>query len=141
MPSRSGGYLHFTPEARALFAEFANRHGLTYVENHEAPVEVLWEFPVQAKLSEPIVLGLQNADELNFGGGKFWSYFFPFRDEVESFEQVIDAWVAGEARVVSRLFGEELQLREGERWSGVYSALRLWPDFKRGPVIQHRPSP
>lgn len=61
-------------EAIELFTRFAARHGLTHMKI-DAPVEVFWEFPVQAKLSHRIVLGLQNNDELNFGVGDFWSYF------------------------------------------------------------------
>lgn len=67
----------YTTQAKALFGRFAERHGLSYAISPDAPVEVLWTFPEQPKLSMPITLGLQNLDELNFGVSDFWSYFFP----------------------------------------------------------------
>jgi len=82
----------YTDEATALFSRFAKRHGLHHLEI-DAPVEVLWEFPIQTGLSLPLTLGLQNNDELNFGVPGFWSYFFPFPRIAEEFESCLDAWL------------------------------------------------
>ena len=118
----------FTRQAAALFARFASKHGLTYVEGN-APVELLWEFPVQSKLTHRIVLCLQNNDELNFGVGGFWSYFFPFEDKHVEFEKVIDKWVEGNARIVSRagvlIQTLELQVLENGHWNTAYAAKSL----------------
>ena len=113
----------FTEKAQALFQRFAARHGLQYSVTPDAPIEVMWEFPEQPKLSLPIILGLQNLDELNFGVSDFWSYFFPFPDVVEDFEAILDAWVVGDARVGktgsrSRI----LQMRKNDLWETVYGA-------------------
>lgn len=89
----------YTDDAVALFSRFASRHGLFY-ETIDAPVEVMWKFPVQEKLLVHVTLGLQNNDELNFGVPGFWSYFFPFPHVAGNFEKYIDAWVAGTARIV-----------------------------------------
>lgn len=130
----------FTSEAESLFATFALRHGLAYEIDDKAPVEVCWRFPAQPGLSEPIILGLQNGDELNFGVGKFWSYFFPFLERVDEFARVLDAWVGGEARVISRVFSEDLQLRDGDRWRKVYSAGRIWPELGARRIVRNCPT-
>ena len=118
----------FTEQAAALFARFASKHGLTYMVGN-APVELLWTFPVQSKLTHPIVLGLQNNDELNFGVGGFWSYFFPFEDKHVEFEKVIDKWVEGNARIISMagilIQTLELQVLENGRWNTAYAAKSL----------------
>jgi hypothetical protein len=92
----------------------------------DAPIEVLWEFPVQAKLVHRIVLGLQNNDELNFGVGDFWSYFFPYSKKEAEFERLIDAWVECRARVIPRpgwLFRTlELQVLDSGEWTKAYGA-------------------
>lgn len=115
----------FTMEAKALFARFAAKHELDY-KVLEAPIEVLWEFPTQAKLRHRIVLGLQNNDELNFGVGPFWSYLFPYSDKHSEFENLINKWVEGEARIVPRpglIFQTiELQLWCDGGWTNAYSA-------------------
>ncbi len=113
----------FTTQAEALFTRFPERHGLTFEVEPDVPMEVCWTFPEQPKLSTPLILGLQNGDELNFGVSDFWSYFFPFEAVESKFDRILDAWVAGEARVAitgrrSRL----LQLREGDAWETVYGA-------------------
>lgn len=120
----------FTNEAETMFRDFANRHGLLY-EIETAPMEVCWTFPKQPKLSLPITLGLQNADELNFGVSDFWSYFFPFEEVADKFERILDAWVQGEARVaiVGRK-GRILQVRDGRRWKSVYHANRFLPIWR-----------
>jgi hypothetical protein len=123
----------YTEEATALFARFARKHELRYEVTH-APVEVMWEFPVQPKLSLRIVLALQNNDELNFGVGNFWSYFFPFEKKQIEFEKIIDKWVEGAARIVpkSGIFTQalELQLLEDGGWKSVYSANSIrWRRF------------
>jgi hypothetical protein len=115
-----------TREAEVLFARFAERHGLAYRVETDAPIEVCWTFPAQDKLSLPVTLGLQNGDELNLGVSDFWSYFFPFEKVAVEFERIMDAWVEGDARIVlkgrkSRL----LQLREPDGWRSVYRA--GWP--------------
>jgi hypothetical protein len=112
-----------TAKAERLFQEFAKRHGLRFEPDAEAPIEVCWTFPVQPGLSIPITLGLQNLDELNFGVGEFWSYFFPFDDVAARFEELIDAWTEGDARVAmtGRSSGW-LQIRDGASWKTVYSA-------------------
>lgn len=114
---------NYTREAEALFARFAERHGLTYQVETGVPMEVCWTFPEQEKLFLPVTLGLQNGDELNFGVSDFWSYFFPFEKVAEKFEHILDAWVAGDARIAitgrrSRL----LQLRQGDQWQPAYGA-------------------
>lgn len=118
----------FTVEATALFARFAAKHGLTYAAV-DAPVEVLWEFPVQAKLSRRIVLGLQNNDELNFGVEDFWSYFFPFTDKKSEFEYLINSWVEGAARIVPKpgliVQSLELQVLEPDGWRVAYDVSSL----------------
>lgn len=113
----------FTTEAEALFRRFAGRHGLTYHVETGVPMEVCWTFPEQPKLSMPLTLGLQNWDELNFGVSDFWSYFFPFETVASEFESILDAWVAGDARVAITGFRSRLlQVREGSRWKTVYGA-------------------
>jgi hypothetical protein len=59
-------HYNYTTEATVLFQQFAERHTLTYMPV-DAPIEVLWKFPIQPKLTLPVSLGLQNRDELNFG--------------------------------------------------------------------------
>lgn len=113
----------YTAEAEALFFLFAERHGLKYEVVQGAPIEVCWSFPKQSKLSLPIVLGLQNGDELNFGVADFWSYFFPFEAVAETFERILDAWIAGDARIANTGFRSRLlQIRDGHRWTTVYGA-------------------
>jgi hypothetical protein len=120
-------------EAEALFRRFADRHGLIFEAESDVPMEVCWTFPEQPSLSMPLTLGLQNGDELNFGVSDFWSCFFPFEDAAERFERLLDAWVAGNARVA--LTGRRtrlLQMREGERWVTVGANGCLFP-FRRKP--------
>jgi len=113
----------YTTEAEELFRRFAERHTLTYQIETGVPMEVCWTFPEQPKLSIPLTLGLQNCDELNFGVSDFWSYFFPFETVSDEFERILDAWVAGNARVATTGFRSRLlQVREGTRWKTVYGA-------------------
>jgi hypothetical protein len=95
----------------------------------DAPVEVLWEFPIQPGLHHPIVLCLQNNDELSFGVNEFWTYLFPFPDKSAFFERIIDAWVEGRARIVPHpgwlLQTLELQILENGVWAEAYSARSL----------------
>ena len=117
----------YTCKATELFLSLASRHGLSYESEAESPIDLLWTFPKQAKLSLPFSLGLQNGDELNFGVSDFWSYFFPFCDVAEHFESIVDAWIEGSARVAavgSR--GRILQVRDSEGWDTVYRA-NIWP--------------
>ncbi|WP_156340206.1 hypothetical protein [Sphingomonas sp. Leaf17] len=115
-------------EATALFTRFAERHRLVYTVVPDAPIEVLWEFPEQDGLSFPITLGLQNGDELNFGVADFWSNFFPFEKSALTFERALDAWVAGDARIVRvALGGRALQLLDTGQWTTVYRANCLLP--------------
>src|SRR5260370_113658 len=93
--------VHYTEEATALFSGFARRHGLDHLEV-DAPVEVMWEFPTQKRLSLPLTSGLQNNGELNFGVPGFRSYFFPFPRIAEEFESCFDAWLLRQARIVRR---------------------------------------
>jgi hypothetical protein len=120
--------LDFTEQVAALFTRFADRYGLRYT-TIDAPVELLWEFPIQPKLSHLIVLGLQNNDELNFGVGDFWSYFFPFEEKQIEFEKIIDKWVEGAARIVPKpgilIQGQELQTLENGAWNTAYAARSL----------------
>lgn len=131
----------YTREAEALFTRFAERHQLSYEIEHDAPVELLWTFPVQVRLAFPIILGLQNCDELNFGVSDFWSYFFPFEKAAAQFERILDAWVTGEARVaVTGSRGRVLQLWEKGRWRSVYGANRILPVWRRPKrTIENRP--
>jgi hypothetical protein len=133
--------LDHSEEATALFTRFAERHRLTYTVEADAPVEVLWEFPAQDGLSLPIVLGLQNRDELNFGVAKFWSSFFPFEKTASTFEVALHAWVAGKARIVGvALGGRALQLLDDGRWKTIYRDNCLLP-VPRNPrrTITNRP--
>lgn len=112
-----------TAEAEALFRRFAERHGLRYEVETGVPMEACWTFPEQPKLSMPLTLGLQNRDELNFGVSDFWSCFFPFEKVADRFEHILDAWIAGNARIaVTGFRGRLLQVREGARWKTVYAA-------------------
>jgi hypothetical protein len=117
---------HYIREATALFAGFAQRHGLTYIEERDAPIEVLWRFPVQTKLSHKIALGLQNNDELNLGVCEFWSFLFPFPKVSGDFAQMIDAWVEGRARIVRRqrflrpLSTSRFEIHDGKEWRVAY---------------------
>jgi hypothetical protein len=130
-----------TDKAVALFARFAERHRLRYEIEDDVPVEVLWTFPVQEGLIHSLVLGLQNGDELNFGVSDFWSYFFPFEENAEGFERILDAWMAGEARVaVTGRWGRVLQLRDDGKWRSVYFANRLMPLWRKPlRTIENRP--
>jgi len=124
----------YTAEAQALFRRFAERHELTYEVAEGVPIEVCWTFPEQPKLSLPLILGLQNRDELNFGVGDFWSYFFPFERVAAGFEEVLDAWVAGTARVaVMHGRGRLLQIQDGDTWRAVYGANGCLFPFRRWP--------
>jgi hypothetical protein len=125
---------NFTREAEELFRRFANRHDLTFAVDTDPSIEVLWTFPAQTKLSMSITLGLQNNDELNFGVSDFWSYFFPFDKVVDTFDRILDAWVAGEARIgVIGWRGRVLQLREHDEWTTVYKANIWLPFLRRAP--------
>jgi hypothetical protein len=122
-----------TELAIALFKRFADKHGLSYAIV-DSPIELLWEFPIQPKLRQKIVLGLQNADELNFGVGDFWSYFFPFEEKRTEFETIIDSWVQGNARIVRKpgifIQTQELQIFENDAWNTAYAAKSLtWHRF------------
>ena len=136
----------YTPQATTLFSRFAERHGLAY-QAVDAPVEILWEFPEQVGLSLPMTLGLQNNDELYFGVPGFWSYFFPFPKVASEFEQVLDAWVEGRARIARRGLTSRLQVPIGNgTWSTVYTARGhlTWDhpsEFIQNIVAPHRPPP
>ncbi|WP_425995134.1 hypothetical protein [Caulobacter sp. DWR1-3-2b1] len=118
----------YTQQATELFGRFADRHGLRYEIGSDAPVEVWWSFPRQDKLSEELTLALQNNDELNFGVGKFWSYFFPFDSVCSDFEALLDDWIAGQARIQDYAFGTSvLEHRRDGSWLEIYSAHSLWP--------------
>ena len=82
-------------------------------------------------------LCLQNNDELNFGVGSFWSYFFPFPDVERKFEEQIDAWVEGRARIVPKagflIQVLELQVLENGEWNEAYGAASL--TFKKRPPL------
>jgi len=121
-----------TAKAEALFRDFAERHGFRFDVVPDVPMEVCWTFPIQSGLPLPITLGLQNLDELNFGVGDFWSYFFRFDDVAARFDEIIDAWVAGDARVaITGSRTRLLQLREGEVWKTTYGANGLCPFGRR----------
>ena len=112
-----------TEDAIALFSGFVSRYGLTYEVDTEAPVEVMWRIPAQTGLSLPLILGLQNSDELNLGIEEFWSYFFPFDDVTQQFEMILDKWVVGDARIgIAGRRGRILQLRDGDEWETAYKA-------------------
>jgi hypothetical protein len=114
----------YTAQATDLFARFVQRHALTFHAVPDAPIEVLWELPIQQGLTVPITLGLQNGDELNFGVPGFWSYFFPFPTVSAGFERMLDAWLDGQARIVKGDFmtGRRLQFRAGQEWTTFYTA-------------------
>ncbi len=116
-----------TEDAITLFLRFVSRHGFTHEVDMEAPVEVMWIVPAQTGLSLPLVLGLQNSDELNLGVEEFWSYFFPFDDVAREFEEILDKWVAGDARILAIGWrGQDLQVREGDGWRTAYSSNRFF---------------
>lgn len=118
--------------AKVLFARFAWRHRLAWREEREAPVELLWHFPVQRGLAWPVTLGLQNGDALNFGVAGFWSHVFPFETAAAGFERALDASVLGEARIVHvPLGGRALQILDHGRWTTVYRANCLLPVPRR----------
>jgi hypothetical protein len=123
----------YVEDASALFERFATRHGL-YYEALDAPVEIMWVFPIQEKLSWPLTLGLQNNDELNFGVPGFWSYFFPFPKVAKDFESYLDLWVTGQARIVRhpgwfRITSvSSLEILTAGQWNNVYGgAGDDWP--------------
>jgi hypothetical protein len=121
----------YTRDAEVLFDRFAHRHRLSHGLEH-VPIELCWTFPTQRGLTLPITLGLQNGDELNFGVADFWSYIFPFPDVATEFEEIIDAWVAGAARIA--VFGRHVRVLEvcnSGQWRSVYSANRLFPGRAR----------
>ncbi len=129
-----------TEDAIVLFSNFVSRHGFTYEVDETAPVETMWVIPSQAGLSLPLVLGLQNNDELNLGVEKFWSYFFPFDDVAEEFEEILEKWVAGDARLLAVGWrGKVLEVRNGHDWKIVYEA-NCWFSRKVKAVIQNDPS-
>jgi hypothetical protein len=111
-------------EAEALFSRFADRHQLAFRVDAKAPVELFWEFPAQERLTHPIVLGLQNNDELNFGVADFWSYFFPFPEHSDQFALILDAWVQGTARVVEYTWfrGRSIEVFKNGLWTKIYQA-------------------
>ncbi|MDO9412191.1 MAG: hypothetical protein Q7T81_06415 [Pseudolabrys sp.] len=124
---------NYTDAAISLFTRFSERHDLVY-KALDAPVEVMWEFPVQERLSLPLTLGLQNRDELNFGAPGFWSYFFPFPAVSENFERYLDAWALGQARIIHRpgrlriTSTSTLEVLTDGKWLSVYSASGSpWP--------------
>ncbi len=124
-----------TTDAEKMFQRFAARHGLTFEVDQNAPIEVCWRFPEQANLSLPITLGLQNCDELNFGVSDFWSYFFPYSKVEREFENILDAWIVGDARVaVTHGRGRFLQVRSGEDWQTVYGASGCLLPWSRKPT-------
>jgi hypothetical protein len=133
----------YTPEATALFTRFAQRHGLVY-QMTDAPIEVMWEFPAQDRLAIPIILGLQNCDELNFGVSCFWSYFHPFPLVSTEFETIIDAWVEGRARIAhSGMFNaRSLQVLTADKWITVYKTKSLGREkcSHPGKLLQNRRS-
>lgn len=115
----------YSVEAEQLFLHFAQAYELEH-RPIKAPVEMLWEFPIQSRLHIPITVGLQNGDELNFGIPGFWSYFFPFSSVCTQFESLLHAWIAGTARIVNRgkLKARRLEVLEYGNWKNIYSA---WP--------------
>jgi len=131
----------YTEQATALFARFAERHGLQYEVEDDAPVEVLLNFAAQDGLTLPIVLALQNGDELNFGVSDFWSYFFPFERAAAEFERALDAWINGQARIaVTGPWGRVLQIWEDGRWRSIYHANRMFPVWRTPKrTIENRP--
>jgi len=83
----------------------------------------------------PLTLGLQNGDELNFGVSDFWSYFSPFDEVSDWFDEVIDAWMAGGARIaVTGRRSRLLQTREDGSWETVYKANDCILRFRRTPT-------
>ena len=132
----------YTAEAAALFTRFAERHTLTYEIVPQAPIELLWRFPPQQRLSVPVTLGLQNEDELNFGLPGLWATIFPFPAVSADFERIIDAWVEGRARLVRvGWLRTRLELNDNGGWRIVYRAFGAggWPNTVD--TLQNTPSP
>jgi hypothetical protein len=110
----------FHNKAITLFERFADRHELIYNVEAELEVDVLWTFPVQSKLALPVTLCLRG-DELNFGVEKFWSYYFPFEQAAERFDQTLNMWIKGDARIaIVGKTGRLLQVSEGSSWRTIY---------------------
>jgi len=118
----------YVEEARSLFWRFAERHELSFQVETDLPTMLFCEFHVQKRLRRPIILGLQNSDELNFDVGTFWSYFFPFPKVVKDFDLILDAWISGTARIVefTRFSGQSLEIETNGHWTEVYRA-NGWP--------------
>lgn len=120
--------IDYVVEAEALFGRFAARHALSYSRRLEYG-ESVWTFAPQAGLLQGITLSAYG-DELCFGVGDFWSYFFSYPKKAEIFERVIDAWIEGRARIVPRigwvLQTLVLQIWNDGTWESVYYAGTRW---------------
>jgi hypothetical protein len=115
----------FTIEAEALFHEIVAATGLTYQQDHEWP-ELIWKLPIQHGLSVPMMLGLQNDDELNLGIGDFWSYIFPFPKVQHDFRRLAIGFVEGRCRVsewrrMGVLYKRTLEEPDGLQWRRAYT--------------------
>ena len=82
-------------EAEALYVDFAHKHQLHFVKEITADGDIFLVFPVQDKLSFKLTLGIQNGDEANIGIKDFWSYIFPYPDNVEYLNEILDGLVTG----------------------------------------------
>jgi hypothetical protein len=121
----------YTDDAEALFRDFARRHSFAIERVNEPNVELLMRLPKQQGLSFELMLGLQNADELNIGFEEFWSYFFPFEEKRRIVESALDCIAFGECRLAiyrqfSGIFKRELEQRSNGSWHTIYAAWSGW---------------
>lgn len=117
---------NFTADAEALFQEIISEAGLRHERDLSAPVELLWRLPVQAGLSVEMQFGLQNADELNLGIGRFWSSMFPFNKVQRDFRRLALGFIEGRCRVaewrrMGLLYKKTLEEPEGSTWRTAYT--------------------
>lgn len=108
--------------------ECAERFGLRFCFDNDAPVEVLMNIPVQTGLSLEVSVNLQNWDELWLEVGDCVFCMFSFDETRELFRDCIEGLISGNARIVRHLQGPwnskrgaSLQLKRGSSWQTVAS--------------------
>lgn len=82
-------------EAEALFVAFAQKHDLNFIKEITADGDIFLVFPEQDGLRFRLTLGIQNGDEANIGINDFWSYIFPYPDNVEFLNETLDGLFGG----------------------------------------------
>ena len=84
-----------TEEAKVIYTAFANKNGLEFFEESNEDGDTFFVFPAQPKLRFELTLGLQNGDEANIGIESFWSYIFPFADNIEFINETLEGLLNG----------------------------------------------